>query len=213
VNTNTVGGTLTVNLGANPPSGAGWRFLGDAGTNYLPSGYATNLLPGTYLIGFAGPFANRAMPSNLSVVVLDGQPTLISVNYDLAQSPPAGVLLPKAVPPANISDLTDYPFGFNGQLKTDVGYGSGVAVQSNVVLTAAHLVFDDQTLSYVSQAWRYPRQEVGVYEPTPILAQGWYVLSSYAGGITNSYATQRTSDLNTGFYRKDKSSPQSRDDQ
>jgi hypothetical protein len=100
-----------------------------------------------------------------------------------------------------INDLANYPYGFNGQLQSDVGYGSGVAVQSNVVLTAAHLVFNDQTLSYVSQVyWRF-RQEVGVFMPQPQAARGWYVL----GG----YAVQRTNDV-LGGLGPDQSSPQSR---
>ncbi len=194
--TTNTSGSLTVFLGATPPSGAGWRFLGDS-TPFLPSGYTTNLMPGTYLIEFAGPFSGRSTPANLSVQVIAGQPTTISVNYLLAQSPPSGVGLPKPV-----TNTTSEPYGFNGQLQSDVRFGSGVAVQTNVVLTAAHLVFSDQTLSYVSQAWWYWQKEAGVYEPQPLPARGWYVLSGYA--------SQRTNDLNSGLYGPDQSSPQSR---
>src|SRR5207244_10102666 len=139
----------------------------------------------------------------LSVTVYAGQPTVISVNYLLAQSPPFGMELPVAVPPININDLTHYPFGFNGQLQSDVGYGSGVAVQANVVLTAAHLVFDDQTLSYVSQAYWFFQQQTGEFSPAPLLARGWCILSDYGG-----YAAQRTNDLQ--IYALDTSTPQSR---
>jgi sugar lactone lactonase YvrE len=192
VNTNN-SGTLTVNLGPNPPSGAGWGFLGE-GPPTFPSNYSTNLVAGTYLITFA-PVSGRVTPPNLSVQVQAGEPTYLSENYLLAQSAPSGVLLPTPVPSANISDLTDYPFGFNGQLETDVGYGSGVAVQANVVLTAAHLVFNDQNLSYVSQAYWYFQEETGVFQPQPIAARGWYVLSGYAA--------QRTIDMEVyppGYY-------------
>ena len=192
------GGTLTVTLGLNPPSGAGWGFLGNSPPWY-PSGHSTNLVAGTYLIDFA-PVSGRVTPPNLSVQVLAGRPTLLAENYLLAQSAPGGVLLPTPVPSANISDLTDYPFGFNGQLETDVGYGSGVAVQANVVLTAAHLVFNDQTLSYVSQVYWYFQEEAGGFEPDPLPARGWFVLSGYAA--------QRTNDLQT--YAPDTSTPQSR---
>jgi len=197
VNTNN-GGTLTVSLGPNPPGGAGWGFLGNSPPWY-PSGYSTNLVAGTYLIEFA-PVSGRVTPPNLSVQVQAGLTTLLAENYLLAQSAPGGVLLPTLVPSANINDLTDYPFGFNGQLESDVGYGSGVAVQANVVLTAAHLVFNDQTLSYVSQAYWYFQEEAGVFEPDPLAARGWYVLSGYA--------EQRTNDLE--IYAPDTSTPQSR---
>ena len=200
--TNGSSGSLTVNLGPNPPSGAGWRFLGDT-TEFFPSGFRTNLLAGSYLIEFAPAPSGRSTPPRLSVPVYAGQPTVISVNYLLAQSPPGGVELPTNVPPAYISDQTDYPFGFNGQLQSDVGYGSGVAVLANVVLTAAHLVFDDQTLSYVSQAYWFFQQETGVFSPTPLLARGWCILSDNGG-----YAAQRTNDLQ--IYSPDVSTPQSR---
>ena len=86
-------------------------------------------------------------------------------------------------------------------MQSDVGYGSGVAVQTNVVLTAAHLVFDDQTLSYVSQVYWYYQEEVGSFVPDPLPARGWYVLSDYA--------EQRTNDV-LGGLGPDQSSPQSR---
>jgi hypothetical protein len=193
-------GTLTVTLGPNPPSGAGWRFLGDT-TPYYPSGYSTNLAAGSYLIEFA-PVSGRSKPPNVSVQILPGLPTLLAENYLLASSAPGGVLLPTPVPPANINDLNNHPFGFNGQLQSDNGYGSGVAVQANVVLTAAHLVFNDQTLAYVSQINWYFQMEAGTFEPKPQTARGWYVL----GG----YAAQRTNDLQSGLYGPEQSTPQSR---
>ncbi len=194
-------GSLTVYLGANPPSGAGWRFLGDTNA-FFASNFTTNLLPGTYLLEFAGPFSGRATPANASVQVFAGQPTLISVSYPFAAAPPGGALLPTPVPANNISDAVDFPFAFNGQLQSDVGFGSGVVVQSNVVLTAAHLVFDDQTQSYVSGAYFFLQENVPAYVPSPIPARGWYLLSGYAA--------QRTNDLSSGNFGVDISSPQSR---
>ncbi len=170
--TNSAAGLLGVFLGANPPAGAGWRFLGDT-TPYFPSGFTTNLLPGTYLIEFAGPFTNRATPPNASVQVFSGQPSFISVSYAFAAPPPAAVLTPVPVQSGLISDVTDYPYGFNGQLQSDVGYGSGVAVQSNVVLTCAHLDFNDETLGYVSGAYWFLQQEKPYYTPSPLTARGW----------------------------------------
>jgi sugar lactone lactonase YvrE len=199
---NTIGGgVLTVLLGATPPKGAGWRFLGDT-TLFLPSGYSTNLLPGIYLIEFAGPFSGRSTPPTTSVQVAAGDPTVISVNYPLSGPVPAGVLLPSAVDLAHdVNDVSAYPFGFNGQLRTDNGYGSGVAVQTNVVLTAAHLVFNDQTLSYVNEAYWFLRRDTPFSEPLPQEARGFYLLSGYAA--------QRANDLASG-YSPDQSTPSSR---
>ena len=77
---------------------------------------------------------------------------MLTANLSASQAAPSRVSPARAGSICRDQRLTDYPFGFNGQLETDVGYGSGVAVQTNVVLTAAHMVFNDQTLSYVSQA-------------------------------------------------------------
>ncbi len=139
-------------------------------------------------------------PPNLSEQVQAGQPTYLSENYLLAQAAPANIFLPFQVPLANINNVNSYPFGFDGQIQSDTGYGSGVAVQANVVLTAAHVVFNDQNLSYVSQCYWYPQREVGTFEPQPQAARGWYVL----GG----YASQRTNNLLV--YSPDTSTPQSR---
>jgi hypothetical protein len=192
-------GVLAVNIGPTAPSGAGWRFLGET-TWRTPGSAAADLLPGTYFIEFV-PVSGYSKPASQAVQVSAGAMTAIWASYLLAQSAPPGVRLPVPVPAASISDLTNYPFGFNGQLQSDVGYGSGVAVLTNVVLTAAHLVFNDQTLTYVSQVyWRF-RQEAGVIFPKPQAARGWYIL----GG----YAVQRTNDV-LGGLGPGRSSPQSR---
>jgi sugar lactone lactonase YvrE len=192
-------GVLGVNIGPAVPSGAGWRFLGET-TWRTPGSTAAELLPGTYFIEFV-PVSGYSKPASQAVQVSAGAMTAIWASYLLAQSAPAGVWLPAPVPAASMGDLTNYPYGFNGQLQSDVGDGSGVAVLTNVVLTAAHLVFNDQALSYVSQVyWRF-RQEAGVFVAKPQAARGWYIL----GG----YAVQRTNDV-LGGLGPGRSSPQSR---
>jgi hypothetical protein len=195
----TTGGSLEVVFQTNPPGGAGWRLLGDTNP-FHPSGFTTNLLAGNYLIEFAllNDFAQIPIQS---VQISTGVPTVLQEIYQPSQPAPAGFLLPTPVLSANIGNLAVAPYGFNGQLETDVGYGSGVAVEDNVVLTAAHLVFNDQSLSYVSQAWWYPREEAPQFVPEPQPAQGWLIVSGYA--------SQRTNDLQTGLY-PGQSSPQSR---
>ncbi|HXC98616.1 MAG TPA: hypothetical protein VN048_04690 [Verrucomicrobiae bacterium] len=195
----TTGGSLEIFFQVNPPSGAGWRLLGDTNA-FLPSGYTTNLLAGNYLIECAA-LSNFVQIPILSVRVSAGLPTVVQEIYQPSQPAPGGFLLPTPVASGEISN-TSYPYGFNGQLETDVGNGSGVAVEANVVLTAAHLVFDDQTLSYASQAWWYAQEEAPQSVPEPQAAQGWLVLSGYA--------SQRTNDLESGLYLADESSPQSR---
>ncbi len=195
--TNSGPGSLTVFLGPTPPTGARWGFLGE-GAPALTSGLTTNLLPGTYLIEFAA-VSGRVKPSSQTVQVNAGQPSYLSVNYLLAAAPPANALLPFPVPANQVNDEATFPFGFNGQLQSDTGYGSGVAVQANVVLTAAHLVFNDQTLSYVRHAYWFFRRNAGVSEPLPQEARGFYVLSGYAA--------QRTNDLFSGSAPEQSTAP------
>ncbi len=178
------GGSLTVNFQANAPTNAGWRLLGNANSGYLPSGYTTNLLAGSYLIGF-NPLSGYLSIPTVSIQIPPGGAIAVQELYQPAQSPPSGVLLPQPVTQAEISDETNYPYGYNGQLITDVGYGSGVAVDTNVILTAGHLVFNSQTLSYVSQAYWFLQEESNVFTPYPLAAQGFLVLSGYASAKTN----------------------------
>ena len=192
-------GSLTVFLGPSPPLGAGWRFLGDTGP-FLKTGFSTNLPPGTYLIEFATA-AGRVKPQSEAVPIAPGIPFTLSVNYPLAATAPDNIYRPFPVPVSQISDVTKSPFGFVGQLQSDTGYGSGVAISTNVVLTAAHLIFDDQTLSYVGHAHWFSRREAGVIEPLPQAARAFYVLSGYGN--------QRTNDLANG-YAPEQSTPPSR---
>jgi hypothetical protein len=201
------GGTasLTVNIPNSPGGTNGWRFVGETPWRQ-PGSTASGLLPDTYFIEFepADCLGGNCWtpPAEQAVQMFGGETAVVTATYLLAASKPAGVLFPAPVPTNEIGDMTVFPFGFNGQLESDVGFGSGVAVQTNVVLTAAHLVFNDQTLSYVSNVWWSFQQETGVFQPQPMQARGWYVLSGYA--------EERTNDLESGLYTADQSSPQAR---
>jgi hypothetical protein len=188
-----------VNIGPNAPPGAGWRFLGEAGWRNSGAKVAL-LLADAYFVEFA-PVSGWSKPASRAVQVSGGASVAISANY-LSPASPGSAALPAAVLTNNVTDYAHYPYGFNGQLQTDIGFGSGVAVRPSVVLTAAHLVFDDQTLSYVKQAYWSFQQETGTFQPEPLLARGWFVLAGYAA--------QRTNDLQSGIYGRDQSSPQSR---
>jgi len=198
-------GSITVNLGTSPPGSARWGFLGQQPYEF-PNNFSTNLPPGIYFIGFQ-PVSGYSTPPSLQVEILTGQPLNLSVRYLLAQSKPGGVDLPVPVPPDSISDLADHPFGFNGQLKSEIGYGSGVAVATNVVLTVAHAVFNDQTLSYVGEVWWFAQREEGQVSAPPLGARGAYLLGGY--GAQRGYAAQRMFDLTNGI-APDQSTPQSR---
>jgi hypothetical protein len=75
------------------------------------------------------------------------------------------------------------PYPMAGQLKTPMGYGSGIAVRQRVVLTAAHVLFDESTGQMVppeSIEWYVERHagDAG-YEPIPVKAVGYYVNENY----------------------------------
>ena len=194
-------GSLTLNIGPNTPTGSGWRFIGE-GSWRSNNVVVSSLLPDIYFVEYE-PVSGWSKPGSQAVQVFGGQATIVSANYLLASSLPGGVTTtPSQITPGAITDIANHPYGFNGQLYTDVGYGSGVAVRESVVLTAAHIVFNDATLGYVSQAYWKFQNEAGTFSPEPIAARGWYVLSGYA--------SQRTNDLQMSGYGIDQSSPQSR---
>jgi hypothetical protein len=195
-------GSLTVNIGGlTGQQGAGWRFLGETSWRG-PGSTASSLLPDTYFMEFE-PVSSYSKPANLAVSIFGGENSTITESYSLAASLPGGVTAPQAISPASsIPDVSHFPYGFNGQLQTDAGFGSGVAVRETVVLTAAHMVFNDQTLAFVQNAWWSFQQETSSFAPEPLAARGWYVLSGYS--------SQRITDLTNGF-GPDESSPSSRD--
>ena len=63
-------------------------------------------------------------------------------------------------------------------------------VKKRVVLTAAHVVFNDANLSFVTGVnWFFQRYQnpgnVEDYEPPPQIPRGWYVFDGYAAARTN----------------------------
>jgi len=60
-------------------------------------------------------------------------------------------------------------------------------VSRHTVLTAAHMVFDPVTLTYMgtNSVWWFFERQAGEYEPQPQVLRGWYVLSGYASARTN----------------------------
>jgi uncharacterized delta-60 repeat protein len=174
-------GSLQVNL---TPSGVGqWRVQGE--TNWHDSGFVfTNLVAGSQIVEFKTVLGYDT-PAARSALVGANQLTLIAATYLISASTPgtpASVLGFTAVsqPAAN-----QPPYPWCGQLLSDVGYGSGTVVKKRVVLTAAHVVFNDATFTFVSGVnWFFQRHQ-GEYEPAPQNPRGWYVYDGYAAARTN----------------------------
>src|SRR6266567_4240832 len=60
-------------------------------------------------------------------------------------------LMPRVLSFSEVTD-TNWPYLYNGQLQTDAALSSGVVVKERVVLTAAHALFDDSSLEWVTDA-------------------------------------------------------------
>lgn len=183
-------GSLAVTL--SPPSLAGalnvaqraqWRLQGDS--DWHDSGFTyQSLVAGNYIVEFKS-VADWVAPAPRVVVVAADQANSVSAGYLVADTssgtPPSVVQFADATTPVNFQP----PYAWNGQLLSDTGYGSGVAVKKRVVLTAAHVVFDDTTLSFVSGVrWFFQRYK-GEFEPPAQTPRGWYAFGGYAAARTN----------------------------
>ena len=186
-------GALTVNLLPGSVATAGdlnargqWQLRGAETDGWLNSGdTATNVAAGVQVVVFRN-LVNYVTPEAREVFVGAGQTNVLTATYLPGTAGKEGA--PVALGFDQISaDLSpgSPDYGFYGQLLTDVGYGSGSVVQTRVVLTAGHLVFNDQTLTYATRLKWFFQRSVGEYEPPTQTARGAYVFSGYAAARTN----------------------------
>ncbi len=161
-----------------------WRLQG--ATNWLDSGGAlSDLVAGNHIVEFKTVPGFSTPPGRVAIVA-SGQENGVAATYLLSASAPGSG--PSEI--ASFDEIRDslvngLPFCFDGQLLSDVGYGSGVVVKRRVVLTAAHVVFNDASLSYVDTVWWFFQRHRGEYEPIPQQPRGWYVYSGYAAQRAN----------------------------
>ena len=184
-------GSLAVTLlpGSVGP-GAGWRRVNEA--VYHASGETVDSLPvGSYTLEF-NPVAGWVEPGRRVVTVEVNRVKSVTAQYGAA-NPGAGTL-PSPVSFAGVTPFgPNQPYTFLGQILSDAGWGSGWVAKERVVLTAAHVVYDDVQFSFLpvgSVKWFFQRH-AGTYEPAPKLPRGWVVLSGYAD--------RRVADATPGF--------------
>ena len=150
-----------------------WRRVGEI--PWRDSGTVLMDLPvGVYPVEFQ-PLAGFVTPAVRDAIVESAQTNGITGLYTVADT--SGGATPEVV---NFSDLAGAPFCFNGQLQSALGLGSGVAVQRHVVLTVAHLLFDDEALTYVTAVRWFHQRYRDRFEPVPDVARGWLVFNGYA---------------------------------
>jgi len=179
-------GSLQVTLAVPQGSGTGgWRIQGQ--TNWLPSGYtATSLNTGDYVLEFE-PITGLATPADSEAIVYSGSVATLNITYLVGDST---IGLPPALVSGTIAQ-TQAPYVFTGEIQTDEGFGTGFVPMDRVVLTAAHVLFDDTTLSYIPGVQWFFQYESGVFEAPAQIPIGSYVLSGYAA--------QRASDIASGI--------------
>jgi parallel beta-helix repeat protein len=160
-----------------------WRLQGD--TNWHDSGFLQTGVPTGDWVVECKTVSGWITPAPRQVILVAAQDTAISVAYLVADAStgtePAVVQFPDATVPLNNAP----PSPWTGQLLSDVGYGSGTAVKRRVVLTAAHVVFDDATLTYVTGVRWFFQHYKGEFEASPQTPRGWYAFSGYAAARTN----------------------------
>ncbi len=177
---------LPESLAANPnaTNRAQWRIRGEA--VWRDSGVASGMTRGQQIVEFK-PITDTntvwvtPLPVQIEVTSnpIDVLPDSYST-YQIGDAPAEpGVT---AIPNQVLNDFAskqDLENLFCGQILSDAGFGSGFVVKERVVLTAAHVVFQDTNESFASVRWFFQR-EVGTFESAPIYARGAWVLDGYA---------------------------------
>lgn len=173
-------GNLKVVLLPQNLAGAQWRFSGEDDASWRDSGTTLTGLPaGNYLIE-AKPMPGRSLPPSASVMVQAGQMAEARITYRREDAVIGDQ--PNLVPFQTATSAPGQPFGYIGQIRSPLGSGTGSVVMNRVVLTAAHVVFDDASLSFVAPSsvqWLFQRSS-SAYEPEPQTPRGFFPLSGYA---------------------------------
>jgi uncharacterized delta-60 repeat protein len=169
-----------------------WRLLGEI--TWRDSGSTAPALPeGTYLVECKS-VSGYSTPAVASINVSSGQTTNPTLVYFTASSPTG--LAPVVQAFGTVSTDTTKPYAYVGQIRSNAGAGTGFIVKPRVVATAAHVVWDDGTLSAAQGVqWLFQR-DAGTHDPVPLTPQGFYTF--------DGYAAQRIADNSPG-----QSSPQS----
>ena len=155
-----------------------WRLAGDATALWLDSGSTLRgLAPGNHLVE-CKEIPNRLTPEPVSVLIANDNTTALTLTY---QGLPSLVGTPPVVIDYDtVAGSADRPYAYVGQIRNDIGSGSGFVVRPGVVATAGHVVFDDGTLSAVTGLqWLFQRDR-GTHEPQPQLPRGYYLMTGYA---------------------------------
>jgi uncharacterized repeat protein (TIGR02543 family) len=171
-------GRLLVRLGfdgAPPSAGDGrWRSLsGSNGIWQAGGAVLSGLAPGPNAVQFLKVPGFETPPGR--VVQIPAAPELtavLSAYYGRLEPMNSALQLADGV-------LTTPPYCFMGQLVSEAGHASGLAVRPRVVLTAAHVLFAPGTTNRVPMLWWFFRRDERNYEPVPVKARDAYFPEQY----------------------------------
>jgi hypothetical protein len=194
-------GSLRINIQGPLPTGAGWRLQGEPAP-HQSGDVVSGLLPGTYRVQFETVNGKKAPAS--STVELSGQSPLTPPDFPAYSDVASPTNAP--VPLAGFAQINSglgafprLPYAFNGQLWSPLnGFGSGVAVRPTVVLTAAHVVFDYENLTFNAPVYWFFQKQAGEFDARPLPMRGCYPLAGYTAArttdkYTNSLPADRSS--------------------
>ncbi|MEP4076277.1 Calx-beta domain-containing protein [Haloferula sp.] len=181
---------------------AQWRRQGETSWRDTED-IITGLTPGLHIVEFK-PVSGRVTPADRLVYCQADQTNFATAVY-LYETNLTGVSQPAVLDfsPSSPGDpaVLSTPYQFTGQIYTEQGYGSGIVTKEHTVLTAAHVLFDDTTLSHVTDVYWFHQRHRGDHDLPPVEPRGWYRFESYA--------TQRATDVEDPSYGPGVGSPTS----
>ena len=184
--------TLPANASVPAPQ---WKLEGESTWRASASAPVQNIPAGKHRIVLE-TIADHIPPGTQEVQINSGQLTPVIINY-LADT--SSATHPE---PVDLATTDDSPFNHVGQIKSGTGFASGTAVLDNVVLTAAHVLFDAENLVFTNEVRFYHQRHqdefVPSFEDDPASgaetnqARAWFVLSGYAAEQANGTAGSST---------------------
>ena len=164
-----------------------WRPVGT--TTWLNSGdTATGISVGAALIEFktlpSTVNFDFVAPPSFAVNIAANETTRLIATYS-KRTKVMGAQLPTVRTLAEVTGQgasATGPWQFAGQIQSDSGSGSGVAIDKRVVLTAAHVLYNDAALSFVTGVrWLHQRVR-DEFEPAAQFPRGFFLASGYSAG-------------------------------
>ncbi len=167
-------GALTVQIF--PEQVGRWKLQG--GTLMNGGSTATSLVPGSYIVEFE-PVVGRVSPARREVIVEANKTALISSTYLIGDATSGRPAVPVNLS-LNGNDPAFPAYFYTGQIRTDSGFGTGFVPLDRIVATAAHVLFDDGTLSYAEGVRWFFQHQRDAFESTPQIPRGTYLFQGYA---------------------------------